>query len=118
LGGDWNLDVRLGSVQAPLLNIPSYPGVLAAPVITGLSPIAYTEDGAPQTLGSGVTFSGGLGYAGGSITFDVSGADPDDQLSLFSDSNPNATGAISAMVPAAISSARWIPPRMVKTGSH
>jgi hypothetical protein len=26
LGGDWNLDVRLGSVQAPLLNIPSYAG--------------------------------------------------------------------------------------------
>jgi VCBS repeat-containing protein len=94
LGGDWNLDIRLGSVRTPLLNIPSYAGVLAAPVIGGLSPIAYTEDGAPQTLGSGVTFSGGLGYAGGSITFDVSGADPGDQLALFSDSNPNATGAI------------------------
>jgi VCBS repeat-containing protein len=95
LGGDWNLGVRLGSVKTPLLNIPSYAGVLAAPGIGGLSPITYTEDGAPQTLGSGVTFSGGLGYAGGSITFDVSGANSGDQLALFSDTDPNATGAIS-----------------------
>jgi Ca2+-binding RTX toxin-like protein len=95
LGGDWNLDVRLRSVQAPLLNIPSYAGVLAAPVIGGLSPIAYTEDGAPQTLGSGVTFSGGLGYAGGSITFGVSGSTSDDQLTLFSDGDPNVAGAIT-----------------------
>jgi VCBS repeat-containing protein len=95
LGGDWNLDVRLGSVQTPVLDIPFYAGVLAAPGITGLSPILYTEDGAPQTLGSGVTFSGGLGYAGGSITFDVNGATSGDQLALFSDGDPNVTGAIS-----------------------
>jgi VCBS repeat-containing protein len=95
LGGDWDLEVRLGSVQTPLLNIPSYAGVLAAPVISGLSPIAYTEDGAPQTLGSGVTFSGGIGYPGGSITFEVSGATSGDQLKLFSDPNPNALDAIS-----------------------
>jgi Ca2+-binding RTX toxin-like protein len=95
LGGDWNLDVRLGSVQTPLLNIPSYAGVLAAPTIGGLAPIAYTEDGAPQPLGPGVTFTGGLGYAGGSITFGVSGATADDQMSLFSDGDPNAADAIS-----------------------
>jgi VCBS repeat-containing protein len=95
LGGDWNLEVRLGSVKTPLLNIPSYAGVLAAPVIGGLSPIAYTEDGAPQTLGSGVTFTGGIGYPGGSITFEVSGANSGDQLALFSDPDPNAANAIS-----------------------
>jgi Ca2+-binding RTX toxin-like protein len=95
LGGDWNFDVRLGSVKTPLLNIPSYAGVLAAPSIGGLSPIAYTEDGAPQTLGSGVTFNGGIGYPGGSITFEVSGANSGDQLALFSDPDPNAVNAIS-----------------------
>jgi Ca2+-binding RTX toxin-like protein len=95
LGGDWNLEVRLGNVQAPSLDVPSYAGVLAAPTINDLAPIAYTEDGAPQSLGSGVNFSGGLGYAGGSITFGVSGSTSNDQMALFSDGDPNVTGAIS-----------------------
>jgi Ca2+-binding RTX toxin-like protein len=94
LGGDWNLEVRLGSVQAAPLNIPSYAGVLAAPTIGGLSPITVTEGDAAQQLG-GVTFTGGSGYAGGSITFGVSGSTSGDQVSLFNDSDPNAAGAIS-----------------------
>jgi VCBS repeat-containing protein len=95
LGGDWNLEVQFGSVQAPILNIPSYSDVLAAPTIGGLSPISYTEDGTPQPLGPGVTFTGGIGYPGGSITFEVSGATSGDQLKLFNDADPNATNAIS-----------------------
>jgi Ca2+-binding RTX toxin-like protein len=95
LGGDWNLDVRLGGVQTPLLNIPSYAGVLAAPTIDGFSPILYTEGGGAQAIGSGITFADGSGYAGGSITFGVSGATSNDQLSLFNDSDPDAAGSIS-----------------------
>ena len=94
LGGDWALDVRLGRVQAPVLSIPSYAGVLAAPTISSISPIAYTENGPAQVL-QGATFSGGSGYANGSITFGVTGSDAGDQFSLFSDTNTTATGAVS-----------------------
>ena len=95
LGGDWNLEVRLGNVHASILNIPSYAGVLPAPTITIPSSISYTEGDAAQPIGSNIKFENGSGYAGGSITFEVSGATANDQMTLFSDVDPNAAGAIS-----------------------
>ncbi|MET0744253.1 MAG: DUF4347 domain-containing protein, partial [Microvirga sp.] len=94
LGGDWALEVRFGTVQASVLSIPAYEGVLAAPTISNILPIAYTENGPAQVF-QGATFSGGSGYANGTITFGVTGSDSGDQLSLFSDANTSAVGAIS-----------------------
>jgi VCBS repeat-containing protein len=94
LGGDWALEIRQGSVQTPALSIPSYAGVLTAPTIGKISPIAYTENGSAQPL-QGITFSGGSGYANGSITFGVTGSTSSDQLALFSDANSTAASAIS-----------------------
>ncbi|MEZ0167548.1 DUF4347 domain-containing protein [Microvirga sp. TS319] len=94
LGGNWDLEVRLGNVRASTLSVPSYADVLAAPNIGSLAPISYIEGDAAQSIGT-VTFTDGSGYAGGSITFGVSGATANDQMTLFSDGNPDETGAIS-----------------------
>jgi hypothetical protein len=68
---------------------------MPAPAIGGLNPITYGEGAAPVNVGSGATFSGGLGYPGGSITFDLSNPDANDILTLTSAADGTVSGAIS-----------------------
>ncbi|MBR0646952.1 Ig-like domain-containing protein [Plastoroseomonas hellenica] len=68
---------------------------MTAPIIGGLHPITYGEGAAPVNVGTGATFTGGLGYPGGSITFDLSSPDGNDVLALTSAADGIASGAIS-----------------------
>jgi Ca2+-binding RTX toxin-like protein len=68
---------------------------MSAPSITGLSAISFTEGAAAVAIDQGVAFSGGSGFAGGSIRFNVAGSNASDQLLLGDAADPNASGAIS-----------------------
>lgn len=94
LGGQWDLDVRSGTPRARPLSVPDYPGLLAAPTLGGLQPLALAE-GDTVALAPSLTVSGGSSYSGGSITFAVGSAQTGDQLSLLSDGDVTAAGAIS-----------------------
>ncbi len=56
--------------------------------------VSYTENASPVILDSDVTVTG-TAYAGGDILIDMSGGEATDVLSLTSDGDVNASGAIS-----------------------
>jgi hypothetical protein len=95
LGGDWILDAQIGAVRTASLASASFPGVLVAPTIGAPGPVVYMEDGSAASVGDGVSFTGGSGYGGGSLRFEVSDPNGGDVLKLISASDPNAAGAIS-----------------------
>jgi len=95
LGGDWELAVRHGQIEARALQIQAYPGVLVAPTVGGLTGLTLTEGDAAVTVAENITLTGGSGYAGGSITFSVGSAMAGDQLRLTSGAAANDAGAIS-----------------------
>lgn len=71
---------------------PAYAGI---PTITDLSDLTVSV-GAPATIiAPNISFSGGDSYTDGSITFSLASATTSDTLSILSESNPNAEGAIS-----------------------
>ncbi len=56
LGGNWNLEVQTGAIEAASIVAPNYLGTLANPVITGLpTSLTYTENGAGIQLGTANT---------------------------------------------------------------
>ncbi|HEY4251513.1 MAG TPA: Ig-like domain-containing protein [Roseomonas sp.] len=71
---------------------------MTAPVIGGLDQVVFDESGARVDIGSTITFNGGLGYPGGSITFSVSNSTSDDMLRLSSEADADLSGAISVDV--------------------
>ncbi|MEP9380040.1 DUF4347 domain-containing protein [Aquabacter sp. CN5-332] len=95
LGGNWDLEIHVGAIAIAPIHVANYPAVLTAPLISGLRPIVTTDGIGPQNIGTGVSFSGGQGYAGGSIRFDVGNSTANDQFVLNSAADPNAAGAIS-----------------------
>lgn len=70
---------------------------IGEPAMAQTSPksVTYIQGGPPIPISSGVSFSGGLEYADGQLRFSLSNGTPKDELSLTSDSNPTAKGAIT-----------------------
>ncbi len=56
LGGNWNLEVMTGTIEASSIGASDYMGTLASPVIQNLpTALTYTENGAAIALGAGNT---------------------------------------------------------------
>lgn len=81
--------------------LPLCVALAAAPAFAGTPTIVDLSDltvnlGAPATIiAPDISFSGGDSYTDGSITFSLASATTSDILSIISESDPNAEGAIS-----------------------
>ena len=80
------------TIACVLLTICNF---LSAQTISNLSGNTYSEGSNPIILDTDVSVSGGGGYGGGFILFDLTNGDIGDQLNLVSDANPTIDGAIS-----------------------
>lgn len=92
LGGDWDLEVSTGAVEASALQVTDFAGVLG-PTINNLSTFNFTEGGVATPVDADITLTGGANYGDGYIQFDVtSGKDAGDQLKLAGGGNVTVTG--------------------------
>lgn len=94
-GGDWNLEVKVGSIETAGLQAGAYAGLLGTPVIGNLNDRTITEDAPAVVIDSDITFSNGGDYVGGYLRFAVGNGTNGDVLSAVSSATPNANGAIS-----------------------
>lgn len=96
LGGDQELEVAVGSIEAASLDLQALGTLLAAPAISNLdASITFEEGGAPIPVDNDITFTGGGAYTEGFVRFAVSSSNVGDQFTLTSAADPNASGAIS-----------------------
>ena len=82
LGGDWDLEVQTGHIEATPLAVPAYETLLATPTISNLSNLSFTEGGAALQVDSNISFSGGSSYGGGYLRFSLGTANSGDQFVL------------------------------------
>ncbi|ABM04870.1 putative outer membrane adhesin-like protein [Psychromonas ingrahamii 37] len=98
LGGDWDLEADNGTIETLALLSSEFNNVLGAPATT-VSQLAdafsFAEGGAPVTVDSSISFSGGGSYTEGYIRFSVASATADDFFTLKGAANVNDNGAIS-----------------------
>lgn len=74
------------------LIVSTAPPVLAAPIVTTGGPFSYTEQEPPIDIGDGISISGGAGYDGQWVDFEVEDATSFESLSLAEVGSP-ATGS-------------------------
>ncbi|MDD3674330.1 DUF4347 domain-containing protein [Thauera propionica] len=97
-GGDWELEVSSGSIEANSLATAEFSGLLAVPGVSQLSDFIYTEDSGPITIDSDITISGASDFRGGYIEFSISGATSLETLGInTSASASTASGVISVV---------------------
>jgi VCBS repeat-containing protein len=95
-GGDWQLELVNGLIETDSLEVEHYAASFAAPTINNLdASVTFTEGGAPAVIDSNISFSGGSSYGGGYVEYALSSSNANDQLTLASAGDPNASGAIS-----------------------
>lgn len=97
LGGDWELESTTGGIETQSLSFPEYDGDMGTPSISGLQNVTFTENGSAVTPGSGISITNGTSYDGKYIEYSLTNGSSSDQLTLTSDSNVNASGAISVV---------------------
>jgi hypothetical protein len=68
---------------------------IQAQTISGTGNNTYAEHVAPIIIHPNFTVTGGTGFGGGYLLFDLTNGSLGDQLGINSDANPNAVGAIS-----------------------
>ncbi|MCK9336958.1 MAG: DUF4347 domain-containing protein [Arcobacteraceae bacterium] len=95
LGGDWELESSTGIIETESLSFPTYAGDMGIPSISGLGDVTFTEDGSAVNPGSNISITNGSSYDGKYIEYSLTNGSSSDQLTLTSDANVNASGAIS-----------------------
>ena len=97
LGGDWQLEKTVGSIETSIVSSDAYSFVLAPTISQLADSFTFSEGGSPVIIDSDVTFTGGNNYTEGYIRFSVDGATNNDFFTLTSDAAPSAVGAISVV---------------------
>nr|VFJ89461.1 MAG: protein of unknown function (DUF4347) [Candidatus Kentron sp. H]VFJ90991.1 MAG: protein of unknown function (DUF4347) [Candidatus Kentron sp. H]VFJ97315.1 MAG: protein of unknown function (DUF4347) [Candidatus Kentron sp. H] len=99
LGGDWDLEYSVGSVEATAIEVGDYPGLLDNIVVVdaGTEAASGAEiDGDAVSIGVTATVDADSYYDGGSITFQITNATANDQLALSATTDMNTDGTINA----------------------
>ena len=88
LGGDWDLEVQTGDVDADIIGVIQYNAILSAS--------QFIENGSAIVVDSGYTFTDSGDYSGGTIKYTVASSSSTETLSLLKVSSPiTTTGEIS-----------------------
>jgi hypothetical protein len=89
----------LFGVVASIVLIPLVTGTAdAAPVITGAGTFTYEQNDPPVNIGAGLSVTGGSGYGGQFVEFEVSGSTASEILSFTTDMSADTTAGVVSIV--------------------
>ncbi len=95
LGGDWDLEGQIGSIEAEVLSANTYQGILGTPSISNQTDTKIGVLAPAQIIDTDVTFVNGTDYTGGYVDFSLASITTFDTLALTNADDVNASGAIS-----------------------
>jgi Ca2+-binding RTX toxin-like protein len=98
LGGDWELETTVGSVETDTLECSNFTALLGTPTISNLSDSSYIEQGNPYILDSDITITNGTDYRGGYIEFSLSAGTSTDFLTLDTDASASTSNGVISIV--------------------
>ena len=97
-GGDWNLEISVGSIETVARAQPNYQGLLAVPGIAQLSDFTYIEDSGVVQVDQDVAITGSGNFFGGYVEFALTGATTFETLGINRVSTADiVSGAISVV---------------------
>jgi len=92
--------LRILSVMALVFSVlaTGVTPALGAPAVTTGGPFSYTEQDPPVAIGDGISISGGAGYDGQWVDFEIADATSDEHLSFAEVGTPSADDGVVTIV--------------------